>query len=121
MQALLSLCLALQESAPAGNPAAAPQTSLLDLAVPFGGILLIFYFLMWRPQARERRQREGMLAEIKKGDKVMTTSGMYATVASVSEKDVVLKVDDKTNLRLRFSRQSVQTVLGAKDGGDEKE
>ena len=70
-----------------------------------------------RRQAKERRQREAMLKALKVGDKVITNSGLFGTVTSVKEHEVVLKVDDKNNVRLRFSRQAVQTVLG-EDSGD---
>jgi len=83
----------------------------MDTIFLFGGILMIFYFLAWRPQAKERRVRAAMLEAIKNGDKVLTTSGMYGTVHSLKEHEVVLKVDDKANVKIRFARQAVQTVI----------
>ena len=101
----------LQEGgAPQGDPppAGVPGSDMLLL---IGGVMVIFYFLMWRPQAKERKKRESMLSALKKGDRVMTSAGIFGTVAALSEKEVVLKVDEKNNTRMRFTRSAVTNVL----------
>lgn len=129
MQLVLRLSVWLQENAggeggaPAQGEPAAPGGSFMDLMPMLVGVLLIFYFLAWRPQAKERRARENLLKSVQKGDKVITSSGMYGTVAALGEKEVTLKVDDKNNVRLRFSRQAIQNVLrdSPTDGDDDKD
>ncbi|MCZ6599151.1 MAG: preprotein translocase subunit YajC, partial [Planctomycetota bacterium] len=80
-------------------------------------ILAIFYFVMIVPEKKQRKKREDMLGALKKGDKVMTTSGVYAAVAQVQDDIVTLQVAD--GVRMRFSRTSIQTVLVDEPKGDD--
>ena len=116
MNLLISLA-ALLQGTETQEQAKQPPPSLFsaDMFVMLGGVILIFYLIAWRPQAKERRHREAMLGALKKGDKVVTNSGMYGTVDKATDTEVVLKVDEKNNVKLRFSRGSVQTVLGDPD------
>ncbi len=76
-------------------------------------MLLIFaamYFIMIRPaQKRERAQRLALLANLKKNDKVLTSGGIIGIVALVNDKEdeVILKVDESSNVRLRVLRSSI--------------
>jgi preprotein translocase subunit YajC len=76
---------------PAAGAPAAPGfdwTSLAFLAVIFG----IFYLVVFRPQARERKRHEDLLAKLAKGDEVVTRSGVHGKVADVTDKTVALEV-----------------------------
>lgn len=115
--ASLSLLARAQDAATGAEGTSPAPSAGPNMFVLLGGVLLIFYFLAWRPQAKERKKREGMLASMKKGDRVMTSSGIHGTVAALSEKDVTIKVDEKTGTRIRFARSAVQNILG----GDEAE
>src|SRR5690349_17276140 len=77
--------------------------------VPFLLIIAVFYFVMIGPERKQRKKREAMLAAVKKGDKVLTTGGMYASVAAVNEDSITLQVAD--DVRLRFSRAAIAQVL----------
>jgi preprotein translocase subunit YajC len=90
-------------------PARSPAGSLFNGIVPFVLIIVVFYFVMIGPERKQRKKREAMLAAIKKGDKVLTTGGMFATVAAVNEDSITLQAAD--DVRLRFSRQAVAQVL----------
>ena len=81
------------------------MTSLMPLILIFA----IFYFVMIRPEGKKRREREALLKTIKKGDKVMTTGGMYATVANVQDDVITLQAGD--NVRMRFTRQAIQNLI----------
>jgi len=52
-----------------------------------------------------------MLAALKKGDKVQTAGGILGTVVEVRDSEVVVKVDENANTRLRFARSAIQAVL----------
>ncbi len=82
--------------------------------VPFILIIGIFYFLMIAPERKQRKKREAMLAAVKKGDKVVTTGGMFATVAAVNEDSITLQASD--DVRLRFTRQSIASVVEVEGG-----
>jgi preprotein translocase subunit YajC len=105
--------LAYAASAPPGNsggPAAFVQPLIL-----FGAMFAIFYFIVLRPQQRQKAERERMLSAIKKGDRVVTTSGMHGTVIGLGEHTVTLRVADQ--VKLEFDRSAVGRVVVA-TGGD---
>lgn len=81
-------------------------TFLLIIIVIFG----IFYFVMWRPQAKRRRAMMEQQRTIEPGQRVRTTAGMYATVVAVEDNDVVLEV--APGVHSRYVRRAVMEVLG---------
>lgn len=82
-----------------------------------GGMLLIMYFVMFRPQMKEQKRRREMLASVKKHDQVLTSGGVYGVVVSVAENDIVLKVDD--NVRIKFARSAI-TAIVSRDKDEEE-
>lgn len=83
--------------------------SMWTTFIMFGAIILIFYFLIIRPQKKRDKETQAMLDALKKGDKVITIGGIHGTVVAVKEKTVVLKVDD--NARIEFLKSAVSTVV----------
>jgi preprotein translocase subunit YajC len=75
----------------------------------FGAIFVIFYFMIIRPQQKRSKERQKMLSNIAKGDKVVTSGGMHGTIAGLDEKTVLLEVGDK--IKLKFDRSAVSQVL----------
>ena len=69
----------------------------------------IVYFLIVRPQQKQRQDRERMIAALKRGDRVVTTSGIYGTVTQMSEQTVTLRVADQ--VKLEFERAAVARVV----------
>ena len=66
-------------------------------------ILLLFavmYFFMIRPQRKQQKELETFRAGLKKGDKVVTTGGIYGTVDEVTDRTVLIKVDGDVKLRM---------------------
>lgn len=102
------------EEAPAGNANGGDLSSLLPSLLPFVAIFVLFYFLLIRPQRREQAKRVAMLSAIKKNDRVVTAGGIYGIVASVNREgdEVVVKVDETNNTKLRMTLSSVTRVLG---------
>lgn len=82
----------------------------------FGAIFAIFYFLLIRPQQRQRRERESMLGAVKKGDRVVTTSGMHGTVIGLADQTVVLRVSD--GVKLEFDRSALGRIVEKTAGSD---
>lgn len=87
-----------------------PMQTILVFWVPIG---FLFWFLLIRPQQQERRQREAMLAAVKKNDRVVTVGGIYGLVTSVDrEKDeITIKVDEAANVKLRVTVSSIARVM----------
>ncbi|TDJ78952.1 MAG: preprotein translocase subunit YajC [Planctomycetota bacterium] len=75
----------------------------------FIGIGAIFYFILIRPASKDRKRRETLLDNLSKGDKVLTSSGIFGTVAQVQDNVVTLQVAD--GVRLRFSKSSIQGLV----------
>jgi preprotein translocase subunit YajC len=90
---------------------AAPTStgSPLTTFIPFGLVIVIFYFLIIRPQNKKQKETERMLSALKKGDRVVTIGGIHGVIQTVKESTVVVKVDDDT--KLEFSRSAVSTVV----------
>ena len=85
---------------PAGAPAPAPGGLFASL-LPFLLIFVLFYFLLIQPQQRRQKKQRAMLAALKKGDRVVTSSGILGTVANVSKEIVTLQVADSVKIRLK--------------------
>ncbi|GAB1481726.1 hypothetical protein MASR2M78_05410 [Treponema sp.] len=101
---VFSLLMGAPDAASGGS-----TTSLLTTFIPFGLVILIFYFLIIRPQNKKQKDTEKMLSAVKKGDKVVTIGGIHGVVQSVKEGTVVVKVDDECKLEL--SRSAIASVV----------
>lgn len=100
-----------------GAPQRAPTMGdTLMSFLPMVLIIAVFYFVMIGPERKQRKKREAMLAAIKKGDKVVTTGGMFARVAAVHEDTITLDVAD--GVRIPFTRQAIAQVVES-DSADE--
>ena len=88
--------------------------NMFSMMFPFILIFGVMYLLLIRPQQKKQKRHQEMLNNIKKGDKVITTGGLYGIVVKVSEKDAILEVSDKVNLRFSLS------AIGAVRERDEK-
>ncbi|MHB1192735.1 MAG: preprotein translocase subunit YajC [Longimicrobiales bacterium] len=75
-------------------------------------IFVIFYFLLIRPQSKERQRHEGMLKGLKKGDEIITNGGLIGTIVHVEENRLTLRTGENT--RVTVDRGRVGQLLGAK-------
>ncbi|MEK7348795.1 MAG: preprotein translocase subunit YajC [Candidatus Eisenbacteria bacterium] len=94
-----------QAAAPAA-PSASEQ--MIHMVVILAITVGIFYFMIIRPQQKRQKETEAMLASVKKGDRVLTTGGIYGTVVGTKDDVVVLKVTDE--VKMEFSRASIVQV-----------
>ena len=81
--------------------------------VTLGLVFLIFYFLLIRPQRKEQKEREALIATVKKGDKIITIGGLHGMVTLTKDRTVVMKVDE--NCKIEISRSAIATVLREKE------
>ncbi|MFO7448301.1 MAG: preprotein translocase subunit YajC [Ignavibacteriaceae bacterium] len=82
---------------------------MISTIIMFGAIFVIFYFMIIRPQQKRAKEREKMLSNVQKGDKVVTSGGMHGTVAGIDEKTVLLNVGD--NIKMTFERSAIAAVV----------
>ena len=84
-------------------------SALIANLLPIVAIGLVFYFIVIAPANKQRRKTQEMLNSLKKGDRVMTSSGIYGTVQGVEERVVYLKVAE--NVKLKIARSAVAEIL----------
>ncbi len=103
---LATLLLFAEDAAPQqqGPP---PLMNMIPLFVIIG----VFLVLMMRGSRRQERERQAMISNLEKNDKVLTAAGIYGTIISISpnEDEIVVKVDDNT--RLKMTKASIQRNL----------
>ena len=93
-----------------------PGSSFVNL-LPAVFLFAVMYFLLIRPQQKQKREREALLRAVKKGDRVVTTSGMHGTVVGLDEHTVTLKVSDQVKLQLdRSAIGRIVPAAGEREG-----
>lgn len=108
---LRSLPSALAQGAPAGQAQGPAQT--FSFFLPLLAVFGIFYFLIIRPQQKQAKQRQAMIAAVKKGDQVVTVGGIHGRITGVT--DAILTVEIADNVKVKVDRASIQGVTAAKD------
>jgi len=85
----------------AGEPSQSnPTVSLLLTLLQFLPIFLILYFLLIRPQQQRQKKLDRMLKALKKGDRVLTSGGLFGTIVGLNESKAVLKIAEETKVEV---------------------
>jgi preprotein translocase subunit YajC len=92
-----------------GQPNQGEGAGLMTNIILFGSIILIFYFMIIRPQQKRTKERQKLIDSMKKGDKVVTSGGMYGTIAGLDEKTVLVQIAD--NVKVKLDRGSIATII----------
>lgn len=95
-----------------GGGGAGALVSFLPLIL----IFFIFYLLVFRPQQKRQKQHRAMLEALKKGDRVVTSGGLYGTVVGVKSNVAVLKIAE--NVKAEFQRSAITAIVAASEGSD---
>jgi len=103
---------AMAPSQPGAGSAGGPG-SMLTGFLPLIIIFVIFYFLLIRPQQKRAKDHKSMLASLKKGDKVVTSGGIYGLVESVTENTVVIKIAE--NVKVKFGKGYIASIRSSAD------
>lgn len=103
----VAIAASLLVSTPAWAADAAPGGNFGQL-VPLIIIMVIFYFLLIRPQQKRAKEHRNMVEALKKGDKVLTNGGIYGTVIDV--KEGFLKVEIADNVRVKIQREAIAAL-----------
>jgi len=82
-----------------------------SMLLMMGVMLVVLYFVMFRPQKKQEKKRREMLSAMKKNDHVVTIGGIHGVVYSVDESSVVLKIDERNDVRIRVEKTHVGRVL----------
>jgi preprotein translocase subunit YajC len=92
------------------------QAASPDFLFQFAPILIvgvIFYLLVFMPMRKRQKKVESMIAAIKNGDKVITSSGIYGVVAGVKEKTFILKIAEQ--VKIEVAKNAVAGLQGPED------
>lgn len=83
-----------------------PIVLIIVYAVILGGM----WFLMMRPQKKEQKRIQMMLAEMAVGDTVLTTSGFYGVIIDITEDDVIVEFGNNKNCRIPMQKAAITQV-----------
>ena len=113
MKKLIATALALAPAltlADSASAAAVPgQPSPWQLPIMLGIFVLIFWLMVWRPQSKRAKEHRNLLADLSKGDEVVTSAGIAGKVAKVT--DDYVQVEVSANVVLTFQKQAISAIL----------
>ena len=92
MMTIVSTILLMGPTTPGQNP----LVSLIPLLL----IIVVFYFFMIRPQMKRQKELVNYRSSLKKGDKVITTGGIYGKISDVNEQTLVLEIDNNVHIKV---------------------
>lgn len=100
------------------DPGNTPKPGLDPIQIViFGGIFVLMWFMMFRGPKKKQQEHQKMVSSLSKNDRVRTIGGIFATVLDVRDDEIVLKIDESTNTKMRVVPSAIATVL--KDGKKE--
>lgn len=97
---------------------AGSQESLMSM-LPFVAMIAVFYFLIIRPQMRRQKKEKQFQAEIKKGAKVITTSGIHGKIVELNDNDNTVTIETGAG-KIKFERSAISMELSKKYSTDSK-
>jgi preprotein translocase subunit YajC len=90
------------------------QPNLWVNMVPIAAVFVIFYFFLIRPQQKQAKEHQRMLESVKKGDRILTTGGLYGTVVGLKGDDLEVRFAD--TVKLTLARSGIARVLSSEAG-----
>ena len=95
---------------------AAAEGGMLGMIVWMVVLFGIMYFMMIRPQKKEQKRVQAMLADMEVGDAVVTTGGFYGVIIDLTEEDVIVEFGNNKNYRIPMKKGAISEVEKASDG-----
>ena len=86
-----------------------PQGSMFSSLLLMAGFVLIFYFLLWRPQSKRAKEHRELLAAVSQGDEVMTSGGLLGKVEKISDQYIELTVAE--NVTVMVQKSAISSAL----------
>jgi len=101
----------LAQATPPTAPAPPPVLQFLQSFGPFILLLVVLWFFVIRSKQKQEKSRKQMLAELKKNDRVETIGGALGTIVEVRDGEVLVKVDETNNTKIRYRRSAIHRVV----------
>jgi preprotein translocase subunit YajC len=117
LASVLFLAQTAASSPAAAGPVPGPMDGLKTM-VPFLLLMVALYFFMIAPQRKKQKEHERMLKELKSGDEVVTSGGIFGTITNVKDDRFVLKIADTT--KIEVAKGFIQSVVTRDDSGEKK-
>ena len=95
-------------ASPQGNP----MMQFLPLLII---MFAIMYFLIIRPQKTKEKKRLELISNVRKQDRIVTTGGVHGVVTSVKENEVLIRVDDAKDVKLKIDKSAITSVTAPRD------
>ncbi len=92
----------------AAAPAPAGGDPMITLVMMIG-MVVVFYFLLWRPQSKRQKEHQNLVAALKKGDEVITSGGLLGKITKVSDNFVTIEIAN--NVSVNVQKSSVTAAL----------
>jgi preprotein translocase subunit YajC len=86
-----------------------PRAAMMRSVVLIGGMCVMFYLLLIRPQSKQRKEQENLLKNVKTGDRILMTNGIFGIIANVKEKSFIIKIAD--NVKIEVLKSAVTSVV----------
>jgi preprotein translocase subunit YajC len=83
--------------------------------IPLGLMFAIMYFLVIMPQQRQRKKMQAMLTDLKAGDKIITSGGIYGTINGIDGDSIILKISSEPQVKIRIARAAIAQVEASED------
>jgi preprotein translocase subunit YajC len=111
LRRLSSVALLSLISLPAWAQAKPAQPSVVEMILPFGLMFVIFYFLIIRPQSKRAKQHEEMISALRRGDEVLTSSGIFGTIDGLTDQFVTLQIAE--GVKIKILRKQISGSVAA--------
>jgi preprotein translocase subunit YajC len=99
------------EGAPQGNP----LVNMLVIMVP---MIVLFYFLLIRPQRKQEAARRAMIDSLKKNDRILTNGGLYGSVTNVTDEEVTIRVDETRDVKVKIAKNAISAVVNRREDAE---
>ncbi len=93
-----------------------PMMQFLPLMVI---MFAVMYFLIIRPQKQKEKKRQEMITNVRKQDRIVTAGGVHGVVVSVKEDEVIVRIDDAKDIKVKIDKSALTSVSAPRDGKEE--
>ncbi len=94
-----------------------PMMQFLPLMVI---MFAVMYFLIIRPQKQKEKKRLEMISNVRKQDRIVTAGGVHGVVVSVKENEVIVRIDDTKDVKIKVDKSALTSVSVARDEKEEE-
>ena len=103
--------ITLQDSVSTPEAPNAIEIGWLANLAPMILILVVFYFLLFRPQEKQRRRQEELIGSVKRGEEVLTNSGMFGVVTKINDSDNTIYIQIAKDLEIKVLKNSIIDIV----------